>query len=92
MLAVSPVLFEGVLRNREIDECDEDTNHNFCPKVPLLVIVRKSNYVKNEPSNEAVYKQLKVFLSIHVSCLNSVALFLRLFVSRSCRIMTKLTG
>lgn len=68
MLAVSPVLFEGILRNRKIDKCDEDTNRNFCPKVPLLVIVGKSNYVKNEPSNEAVCKQLEVFLSVHISC------------------------
>jgi len=56
MLAVNPVLVEGILRNREIDECDQDANHNFCPKVPSLVIVGKSNDVKTQPRNEAVCK------------------------------------
>ena len=75
MLAVNPVLFESVLDNRKIDECDEDTNRNFCPKVPLLVIVGKSNYVKNEPSNEAVCKQLDVSRSLSSTFLATLFLY-----------------
>ena len=52
MLAISPVPFEGVLRNWKIDEGDEDTDRDFCPNIPSLTIVGESNYVKTKPSNE----------------------------------------
>ena len=65
MLPVGPIFFEGVLRNREIDDGDEDTNRNFRPEGPPLVIVRQPDDVKAEPSDEAICKQLKMFLSVH---------------------------